>query len=246
MYLYLCLRLLAGLYYRKATRRRAVPAMQPCCPHKENKVTIHGQIARSGLILTAGLALIATAALAQSGDEVPRDLGVYYEKEGVDLADYNSIILDTLGLEDARIVAPPWYEGEDRQPKMWSLTASDAKWLRKSYRETMTDEIQSKGGYPIVEEHGEGVLIIDIEVVYLMPYARKGENVQTRGFGEMLVQAQFRDGMTGELLAIYEGKQDVGSEYQQNTRLNNENRLLDLFQYWGGRVRMLMDKAHEG
>jgi hypothetical protein len=209
-------------------------------------LTINRLIALAGLILTAGLTLFATSALAQSGDELPRDLDVYYEKEGVDLADYNSIILDTLGLEDARIVAPPWYDGEDGQPKMWALTTADAKWLRKSYRETMTDEIQSKGGYPIVEEHGAGVLIIDIQVVYLMPYARKGENVQTRGFGEMLVQAQFRDGMTGELLAIYEGKQDVGSEYQQNTRLNNENRLLDLFQYWGGRVRMIMDKSHEG
>jgi hypothetical protein len=50
--------------------------------------------------------------------------------------------------------------------------------------------------------------------------------------------------MTGELLAIYEGKQEVGSEYQQNTRLNAENDLRALFAVWGGRMRTVMDAAH--
>lgn len=108
----------------------------------------------------------------------------------------------------------------------------------------MTEEISGNNGFPVVDQPGEGVLILDIEIIYLMPYAERGEKVTTRGFGEMLVQAQLRDGMTGELLAVYEGKQDVGSEYQPNTRLNNENRLRDLFQYWGKRVRGLMDRAH--
>jgi len=209
--------------------------------NKESKVPIKSISALVALVFAGSFWV--SPGFAQEG-EVPRDLDVYYEKDGVDLADYNSIILDTLGLEDARIVAPPWYEGEDGKPQMWGLTNSDAKWLRKSYREIMTEQISGNDGFPVVEDHGEGVLILDIEIVYLMPYARKGENVQTRGFGEMLVQAQFRDGMTGELLAVYEGKQDVGSEYQQNTRLNNENRLRELFEYWGGRVRYIMDKEH--
>lgn len=186
---------------------------------------------------------ILAAAGSHDSDTVVRDLDVYYQKEGANLADYDAILIDTLGLDDARIVAPPWIE-EDRSPKKWALTKSDAKWLRKSYREAMQEKIAGNDGFAIVDEPAKGVLMLDIEIIYLMPYARKGDKVTTRGFGEMLVQAQFRDAMTGELLGVYEGKQDVGSEYQQNTRLNNENSLRDLFQYWGERVRQMMDAAH--
>lgn len=195
-------------------------------------------------VLLAGLLGLGSAARAadQPLEANVRDLTRYYEKEGVDLSQYTSILIDRLGLDDARVMQPPWYEGEDRGPKKWQLTDSDISWLRKSYRETLTAEIE-KGGYPVVDEPGDGVLILDIEIIYLMPYARRGEKVTTRGFGEMLVQAQLRDGMTEELLAIYEGKQNVGSEYQQNTRLNNESSLRELFQYWGSRVRGIMDAA---
>ena len=204
---------------------------------------INLKCARSAcLAVLMGFPVLAAAG-AHSSETVVRDLDVYYEKEGVSLADYDAILIDTLGLDDARIVAPPWDE-EDSSPKKWTLTNSDAKWLRKSYREAMQAEISGNGGFAIVDEPAKGVLMLDIEIIYLMPYARKGDKLTTRGFGEMLVQAQFRDAMTGELLGVYEGKQDVGSEYQQNTRLNNENSLRDLFQYWGARVRQIMDEAH--
>ena len=196
------------------------------------------------LAILLGFPLLAAAG-AHSSETMVRDLDVYYEKEGVSLADYDAILIDTLGLDDARIVAPPWIDDEDSGPKKWALTNSDAKWLRKSYREAMQAEISGNDGFAIVDEPAKGVLMLDIEIIYLMPYARKGDKVTTRGFGEMLVQAQFRDAMTGELLGVYEGKQDVGSEYQQNTRLNNENNLRGLFQYWGARVRQMMDEAHE-
>ena len=51
------------------------------------------------------------------------------------------------------------------------------------------------------------------------------------------------DGATGELLGIFEGTQDVGSEYQQNTRLNAENNLRALFDVWGMRMRKVMDDS---
>lgn len=200
---------------------------------------------RTLMVFAATIALWGPLQSAYAESHVSvRDLDVYYEKEGVALADYNAILIDSLGLDDARIVRPPWYEGEERNPKKWKLSNSDIKWLRQSYREAMTSEIEANDGFAVVTEPGEGVLILDIEIIYLMPFAERGEKVTTRGFGEMLVQAQFRDGMTGELLAVYEGKQDVGSEYQPNTRLNNENRFADLFTYWGQRVRSIMDKAH--
>ncbi len=203
-------------------------------------VTLASALAVAFLIVTA-LPIEANAADEATGIQA-RDLTRYYQKEGVDLSQYTAIMLDRLGVDDARVMPPPWYEGEDNGPQKWQLTDADINWLRKSYRETLTEEISS-GGYPVVDAPGKGVLIVDIEIIYLMPYARRGENVTTRGFGEMLVQAQLRDGMTQELLAVYEGTQNVGSEYQQNSRLNNESSLRELFRYWGSRVRDIMDAA---
>lgn len=191
--------------------------------------------------VTASYAADEASAAAAPAKSSVRDLTAYYEKPGVDLSQYNAILLDNLGVDDARVMPPPWYQGADAGPKKWQLTDADLQWLRKSYREAMQAAISGKGGYPIVDEPGKGVLILDVAIIYLMPYARKGEDVATRGFGEMLVQAQLRDGMTEELLAVYEGKQDVGSEYQQNTRLNNENSLRELFQVWGTRMRGILD-----
>ena len=202
------------------------------------------------IFVLAGMAVIWFGGwtTAVAADEVfasgVQQLTPYYRKDGADLSDYNAILLDSLGIDDARVIAPPWYEGEDRGPKKWKLTSRDVKFLRDSYAAAMKEKIESDGGYPLVTEPGAGVLILDMELVYLMPYARKGEDVTVRGFGEILVQAQLRDGMTGELLAIYEGKQDVGSEYQQNTRLNAENDLRALFAVWGSRMRSVMDNAH--
>jgi hypothetical protein len=173
------------------------------------------------------------------------NLQPYYINESADLSVYSKVSLGRLGVADARVVAPPWYEGEDGGPTRWKLTNKDIDWLRKSYRAAMKEEIETKGGYPVVDEVAADVLILDVEIITLMPYARKGENVQVRGFGELKAQATLRDGMTSELLAIFEGPQDVGTEYQQNSRLNAENNLKALFEVWGARMREVMDESRK-
>jgi hypothetical protein len=174
-----------------------------------------------------------------------KNLNPYFIKEDVNLGVYSKVFLEALQVNYARVIAPPWYEGEDKNPKKWSLTDKDEEFLRKSYRTAMIEALQA-GGYPVVEEIADkDVLSLTMKIVALMPYARKGENVQVRGFGEMTVQATLRDGQTGELLAIFEGPQDVGSDYQQNSRLNAENSLKELFDIWGQRMRKVMDDSRE-
>ena len=101
------------------------------------------------VVALAGMLGMAGGVFAADDANV-RDLTRYYEKDGIDLSRYKAIMLDSLGLDDARVMAPPWYEGEDGSPKKWQLTDSDIKWLRKSYRETVKAEIE-KGGYPVVD-----------------------------------------------------------------------------------------------
>ena len=191
------------------------------------------------LLVIAGLNVPAFA----QDDAGVQNLQVYYMKEGVDLSSYDRVMLDSLGLDDSRVVPPPWVQGEDRSLKRWKLTDSDIKWLRNSYQTIVAEALTADGGPEVVAEPGPGVLIVDIEIVGLMPYARRGEKVTTRGFGEALVQAQLRDGSTEELLAVFEGWQDVGSDYVENTRFNNENNIRALFRVWGARLRAMLDQS---
>lgn len=195
----------------------------------------------AGVVIGISQSLAADEEFAANVD----NLKPYYVQEGGDLSRYNKVLIDNLGLADARVIAPPWYQDEDQGPTKWQLTKKDIDWLRKSYRAAMKNEIETDGGYPVVTEIADDVLILDMEIITLMPYARKGENVQVRGFGELKVQATLRDGMTSELLAIFEGSQEVGTEYQQNTRLNAENNLTALFEVWGSRLRAAMDESRQ-
>jgi hypothetical protein len=174
-----------------------------------------------------------------------KNLKPYFIKDDVDLSRYNKVFVDNLKVIDARVIAPPWYDGDNKSPKKWRLTQKDVEFLRNSYRTAMIEQLHA-GGYEVVEViESDDVIILDMEVITLMPYARKGENVQVRGFGELKAQATLRDGLTSNLLAIFEGVQDIGSEYQQNSRLNAENNLKELFDIWGQRMRMVMDDSRK-
>ncbi len=186
---------------------------------------------------------LSTGSVMAGGHEIGNveQLKAYYIKEDLDLSQYSKVQVADLKVSYARVIAPPWHEDHNKQAKKWALTNKDIEFLRKSYREAMTDALEAEDGYPVVSEAAADVIVIDIEIITLMPYARKGENVQVRGFGELVAQATIRDGATGNLIAIFEGSQDVGSEYQQNSRLNAENSLRALFDVWGARVRAVLD-----
>ena len=200
-----------------------------------------GFIARSLFML----AVVSGASLAQTDDlyKISKALNQVYEKDGFDIGRYNQVMIDTLGVADARVIPPPWVEGKDRNPKRWQLNSKDIQWLKDNYRAAMKEQIETIGGYPVVTEPSSDALILDVKIVSLTPYAQRSEDVITRGSGEMTIQAELRDSMTGELLAIYEGDQDVGSEYQQNARMNKEHDANKLFSAWGEKLRRMMDES---
>ena len=206
-------------------------------------------MSRAGFIVSSFfmLALATGAGLAQADDlyKISKVLTQVYEKDGFDIGRYDQVMIDTLGVADARMIPPPWVEGNDRNPKKWQLNSKDIQWLKDNYRAAMKEQIETIGGYAVVSEPSPEALILDVKIVSLTPYAQRSEDVITRGTGEMTVQAELRDSMTGELLAIYEGDQDVGSEYQQNARINKEHDANRLFAAWGEKVRLMMDESRQ-
>ena len=191
------------------------------------------------------LALVSGASPAQTDDlyKISKALTQVYEKDGFNIGRYNQVMIDTLGVADARVIPPPWVEGKDRNPKRWQLNSKDIQWLKDNYRAAMKEQIETIGGYAVVSEPSPDAFILDDKIVSLTPYAQRSEDVITRGTGEMTIQAELRDSMTGDLLAIYEGDQDVGSEYQQNARINKEHDANKLFAAWGETVRLMMDES---
>ena len=206
-------------------------------------------MSRAGFIVSSFfmLALATGAGLAQADDlyKISKVLTQVYEKDGFDIGRYDQVMIDTLGVADARVIPPPWVEGNDRNPKKWQLNSKDIQWLKDNYRAAMKEHIETIGGYAVVSEPSPEALILDVKIVSLTPYAQRSEDVITRGTGEMTVQAELRDSMTGELLAIYEGDQDVGSEYPQNARINKEHDANRLFAAWGEKVRLMMDESRQ-
>ncbi len=183
--------------------------------------------------------LLLNSAFAVDPDEV-ENLEPYFQKPGLNLGKYNKVLVVPLGVSSTFVIPPPWVTEEERTTQRWSLTREDEKWLRESYQASFRSEVGKS--FEVVDEPGDGVLIVGVDLVSLMPFARKGEKVETQGFGVIVAQAQLRDGSNGELLAVYEGPQRVGTQYQQNTRLNSENSLKKLFEIWGARVRLYMER----
>ena len=60
----------------------------------------------------------------------------------------------------------------------------------------------------------------------------------------MRIHVEVRDARNEELLAIYEGPQEVGQDYGPNSDFARQENLQGLFDTWGHRIRAVMDKDH--
>lgn len=185
-------------------------------------------------------ALVCGAAVAQDDvAEFAAPLNVQYERPGVDFAKYDKLIINDLDVDNTKIVPPPW---ADRETFRWNISARNVGALQKEFHASMYDQISANGGYDIVTEPADGVMELTVTIVSFMPYAERKEKVVTKGSGEMKISAEVRDAKTGELLAIYEGPQEVGKEYDENTDFARAQNLKKLFDSWGRRVRIAMDE----
>lgn len=133
----------------------------------------------------------------------------------MDLRSYTQFLLKPLNLEDTRIIPPPWVENPD--PRKWQLSERNRQFLKAAYRQVMTEGLERSGEFNVVEKAFRGSLELEVKLISLTPYARSGEDVKTKGYGELTFEAALRDARSGELLAMFEGAQQVGEDYQENT-----------------------------
>jgi hypothetical protein len=172
----------------------------------------------------------ATAVSAQTTDT----LTVTFTKPGVNLKKYKQFLIKPLNLEDTRLIPPPWVEKPD--PKVWNLSRQNQQFLRDTFATAVRTGVESEGRFKIVKEPTPGTLQVDIHLISLTPWAAHGEQVETLGSGTLTFEAHVRDAKTAELLAVYQGTQQVGKEYQENTPANKMTDLKEHFTMWGRNI----------
>lgn len=199
----------------------------------------------SCLILSV-LAMLATqfaSAQASGARMQSEELRITYIRPGVDLRSYTQFLLKPLNLEDTRITPPPWVDNPD--PRRWQLSERNRKFLKTAYQQAMTAGLERSGEFNVVEKPFRGSLELEIKLISLTPYARSGEEVKTKGYGELTFEAALRDARSGELLAMFEGAQQVGEDYQENTEFNQGHNFAEHFRQWGRDVSERMTAVHQ-
>lgn len=171
------------------------------------------------------------------------ELGVTYLRPGADLRDYTQFVLKPLNLENTRIIPPAWVDNPD--PRQWELSDQNRQFLKRAYQKAMTVGLEESGEFNVVEKPFRGSLELEVKLISLSPYAPRGDKVKTRGFGELTFEASLRDARTGELLALFEGSQQVGEDYQENTEFNQGHNFAAHFHEWGKNVSERMTAIHE-
>jgi hypothetical protein len=189
--------------------------------------------------LVAAVSLMtAVGAWAQS----ETTLAPAYAKPGVNLRAYQQFLISPLNLSETRVVPPPWVENPN--PREWEMTRKNRDLLTSQFASAVRDGIASEGKFKVVTEPTPGTLQVEVHLISLTPWASRDEtDAQTLGTGTLTFEAHIRDAPTGELLFVFQGTQQVGRDYQENTAINRVAGVTDHFTSWGRNVSRRLSEA---
>ena len=197
----------------------------------------------TGPKLIAGLILLLV-----SGTLMAKNLPASYVKPGIDLSTYTKVMVRPLNIANIEVLKPAWEQDND---EVWSFEPEDVADIQEWFLDAMQNELETKGGYPLVSAPGEDVMRIEVELLSITPYVKPGTpysdgeyKIQTLGSGDVVVSAEFRDSSTRELLILIEGERTIGDKYRKLSKENHTKNVKALFAKWGKVVREGLDKAH--
>lgn len=191
---------------------------------------------------TLALFVFSGSLLAQVAPKT-EELNTTYLRPNIDLRKYDQFLIKPLDLSDTRIIPPAWVEDPD--PRQWVMSESNREFLKVSFRAAMKSGLEESGKFNVVRNVTGRTLQLELSIISLSPYAPRDKNIKTKGFGELSFEAQMRDAKTGDLLALYEGTQEVGDHYQENTEFNQANSFTEQFKQWGKNVSARLEAAQK-
>jgi hypothetical protein len=178
-----------------------------------------------------------------------------YVDPNADFSKYQKVMLMPLGMDNVEIIQPNNRDSMSRSNRSnWELTDSDKENLQKIFHESMTKELDKKGGYAIVTEVGDDVLQIQAAVLTIAPTAPKDDGssraigrsqVYTQGAGSMAVMVAFADSETGEVLGLMKDSRASNSaNWGRNNSVTNLSNIRIMFNSWARGIRNGLDKVH--
>ncbi|WP_045858421.1 DUF3313 family protein [Teredinibacter purpureus] len=188
-------------------------------------------------ILATILVFAAITANAQ------QDTTITYVRPGVEFSQFTQFIITPLDVSDMKLVPPPWVKSPKKG--QWALSDESTRFIRGLYISSITKGIHSGGKFNAVTVPTAQTIQLDIKISRLTPWTPKNDNTETLGSGEIKFEAALRDALTGDLIAIIEGQQQVGSNYQENTRLTKEHNLQKHFEGWGKKLSDALSRQHQ-
>jgi hypothetical protein len=188
---------------------------------------------RFALIRAVGAAVLFAVAVSVSAQQTDM-LMPSYIKPGINFKQYKQFTIKPLNLDDTRLIPPPWVEKPN--PKDWRMSKENQDFLRETFASAVREGVESEGKFKVVNEHTPGTLSIDVHLLSLTPWASRDEKVETLGSGTLTFEAHVRDAATSELLAVYQGTQNVGKDYQANTPANKMTDIKQHFTDWGRNI----------
>lgn len=226
---------------------------------------------RPALSPLAAITLVMTLALAAC-NSTPRDpefsdsevimdrlhlvtnarVGMAYVDPNVDLADFNSIMIDTLDLSNVEITQPNTSNSTARRTT-WELTDRDRQSLQNAFREVFERELAETGDYGVVSEPGPNVLRLSAAITRIAPNATRDDGrsrhvgrtrVYTEGAGSMTMAFALSDSQTGEVFAIVKDSRSGSPVWGVNNSVSNMGDVRFMFNRWARMLRARMDIAH--
>jgi hypothetical protein len=211
-----------------------------------------GILAAAALLACASAGFAASPSLTDDGLETVkvRDIDKAYKRPGASLAGYDSILLKPVSVAFSKSWDPRDYGGTRSGLKTAQVTkirTELAKLAEESFRRTLT-----RGGYKVVTEPGAGVLEVDASIVDLFLNApdvdpMPMERTYAMSVGDMRINAELRDAVTGTLLYRVSDKKR-GEDYGRLEWANNvwnDAELERMLTGWANQLKKSLDAARK-
>lgn len=202
---------------------------------------------------------VATASASQEPPDVTVDglhrvpetqVDLLYALPGADLGQYERIYLlapEVRFVKDYKQKANRMYDNR--------LTDADIARMRddvvRLFAEEFADELQGAGGYSLVQETGEDVLlvrpaIIDLDVLAPQAATRPNARSTLPSAGRMTLLMELADSVSGAVLAKaldYQYDRTPVQTYLSN-QARNEKAARQMLRHWASLLRQGLDEAH--
>ncbi len=179
-----------------------------------------------------------------TGDNVKES----FVKLGTDFSKYSAYLFTHLDVEDTVVRYNP--SSSDVRGRKWELDDSDREGFKAVYAKSMVDALTSRG-HEVVTQSGDNVMLVSASLLKLEPKGPKDDNKNryhngefySEGAGKITIAMEFRDSVSGELLATIVDRRKAGATWQANNAMRNRMEVERLFKRWANLFASGLDEV---